>query len=1010
MLEVLRLRSWIDEAGGACGELGTLPFEGTENRRGGVSISWSKPLKSIFRRERRRGGSKENIAGQQKAGPRGYGVQLAPPDLNTMVKWRPLLFVAISLGLVSFAVAQNDTSGFPLDDQQTTDCSDPMNAGSLACQNTNPNQTPGVGQQQTTVPGTGYNYPRGGQPSTSSQNNSTYTDNGGINPNNQAGNLQNRQVYPPEPLTEFQRMVAASIGEILPIFGQDLFRRVPSTFAPVDQIPVTPDYVIGPGDELRVRVWGQVNFHADVRVDRSGDVYLPQVGQFHVAGLAYSGLNDALRKQIGRVFRNFDLTVELGQLRSIQIYVVGHARRPGAYTVSSLSTLVNALFESGGPSLQGSMRDIQVKRENNVVTDFDMYDLLLRGDKSKDVRLLPGDVIYIPAVGPQVALLGSVQKPAIYELLKGAADKPSEDTLGALIQDAGGLSPLASGSRVAIERNADRQTRTTMEVAMDGVGLATELRDGDLIRIVPIVSQYQKTVTLRGNLANPGRFAWTPGMKLSDLIPDRESLLTRNYWWRRAQFGLPSPEFQPLAPGVYAYQPVNPTPVPRQGQPPTNYAGQPLYPNQYPNQTGYGATNQANQINNPNYPQTGVSSQQTTQQPIPANGQYQDNLNYQDNTNYNYNSVPNSAQNTNPQAQRGGPQTGQGGASGSSLAGQQTQVITENNASADQRVTVRLPAPEIDWSYAVIERMDPLTLKTSLVPFNLGKLVIDHDATQDLPLQAGDVVTIFSQADITVPLEQQTKFVRLEGEFVSAGVYSVQPGETLRHLVARAGGLTPQAYLFGSEFTRESTRVYQQQRLDDYVQSLELQIQRGALLLASSAVTPQDSTAATAAASSQQGLLARLHQLRASGRIVLEVKPNSSGVDAIPDLPLQDDDRFIVPTRPASVNVVGSVYNQNSFFYRSERRVGDYLRLAGGPNRNADRHHAFVIRADGSVLSRDAENGLWGNNFEALRLNPGDTIVVPEKVIGASTLRGFLNWSQVFSNLAFGAASISVLR
>ena len=269
--------------------------------------------------------------------------------------------------------------------------------------------------------------------------------------------------------------------------------------------------------------------------------------------------------------------------------------------------------------------------------------------------------------------------------------------------------------------------------------------------------------------------------------------------------------------------------------------------------------------------------------------------------------------------------------SGSTLAGQQSQVITENNAAADQKIDVKLSAPEIDWSYAVIERLNSQTLKTSLLPFNLGKLVMDHDPSQDLALEAGDVVTIFSQADIRVPLEQQTKFVKLEGEFVSSGVYSVEPGETLRHLVERAGGFTPNAYLFGSEFTRESTRVFQQQRLDEYIQSLELQIQRSGLTLAASAVTPQDSAAASAAAISQQGLLSKLHQLRATGRIVLEVKPNSTGVESVPDLQLQDDDTFIVPSKPASVNVVGAVYDQNSFICQPVRRVGDYLRLAGGP-------------------------------------------------------------------------------
>ena len=214
---------------------------------------------------------------------------------------------------------------------------------------------------------------------------------------------------PAEPQTEFQRMVTGMTGRELPIFGAALFRgNVPSTFAPVVGIPVPPDYVIGPGDELRLQVWGQINQQGSFTVDRTGAISVPQMGTIHVAGQRYDQLNDFLRNEFGRVYRNFNLTVSMGQLRSIQVFVVGQARRPGSYTISSLSTLLNALFASGGPMPQGSLRDIQLRRGAQVVTHFDLYDLLLHGDKSKDVTLAPGDVIFIPAVGPQVALFGSV--------------------------------------------------------------------------------------------------------------------------------------------------------------------------------------------------------------------------------------------------------------------------------------------------------------------------------------------------------------------------------------------------------------------------------------------------------------------------------------------------------------------------------------------------------------------------------------------------------------------------
>jgi hypothetical protein len=207
--------------------------------------------------------------------------------------------------------------------------------------------------------------------------------------NTTTGNLtqqqqQQRQLIEPRlPLdspTEFQQMVANSIGKMLPIYGVNLFRNPPSTFAPLNAVPVTPDYVIGPGDELLIQVWGQVTLNSRYTVDRSGSIYIPQVGTVHVAGLSFAQMHDFLRAQMARVFRNFDLNVNMGQLRSIQVFVVGQARRPGSYTISSLSTLTNALFATGGPAPQGSLRHIQLKRAGKVVVDFDLYDLLLHGD------------------------------------------------------------------------------------------------------------------------------------------------------------------------------------------------------------------------------------------------------------------------------------------------------------------------------------------------------------------------------------------------------------------------------------------------------------------------------------------------------------------------------------------------------------------------------------------------------------------------------------------------------
>src|SRR6202050_432303 len=262
-------------------------------------------------------------------------------------------------------------------------------------------------------------------------------------------------------------------------------------------------------------------------VDSSGQIYIPQVGEVTVAGIHYGDLEQHLKAEISKIFKNFNITANIGRLRSIQVVVVGNARYPGTYTISSLSTLVNAIFASGGPAPQGSLRHIQVRRDGAIITDLDFYDLLLKGEKSKDVRLLPGDVIYIPHVGPLVAISGSVNTPAIYEM-------KDISTLNELIETAGDLSTVADTSKITIDRLVDHQARKTLEFPYDEQSRAQPVKDGDIVRVFSIVPRFEDTVTLRGNVANPGRYPWKPGMRVRDLIPDAQALLTRRYWRNRA--------------------------------------------------------------------------------------------------------------------------------------------------------------------------------------------------------------------------------------------------------------------------------------------------------------------------------------------------------------------------------------------------------------------------------------------------------------------------------------------
>ncbi len=201
------------------------------------------------------------------------------------------------------------------------------------------------------------------------------------------------RALPPEPPNEFQHFVAATTGRMLPIYGAKLFSTQPASFGPLDHGPAPGELIIGADDELRIRIWGQVNFSANLRVSREGEIYLPKVGAVHVAGMPFSAIPAHLRSVMERVYRNFELSVDLGEIHTIQIYVTGMAHRPGEYTVSALSTLVDAVFACGGPSAAGSMRHVQLKREGKNVTDFDLYALLMKGDRSGDVQLQPGDVL-----------------------------------------------------------------------------------------------------------------------------------------------------------------------------------------------------------------------------------------------------------------------------------------------------------------------------------------------------------------------------------------------------------------------------------------------------------------------------------------------------------------------------------------------------------------------------------------------------------------------------------------
>ncbi len=847
-------------------------------------------------------------------------------------------------------------------------CSDSVFGSSLACQ-----QTQQV-QQAAPVTSQGNESTQGAETTQGAvqtpANAQVYVDTAGTG--NQRGPTaadRTRMLFPQDPVTDLQRLARSSTGEMIPIFGRDFFQTAPSTFAPGNSIPITPDYVLGPGDQVLVRTFGGGNAssgNSQLTVDNAGDIYVPRVGSVHVAGLRANQLQSEITTAVNRVFRNYSLSVSLGQLRSIQVYLVGEARRPGAYTVSGLSTVLNALFASGGPNVQGSMRNIQVRRGGQTLPEFDLYDLVLRGDKSRDFRLESGDTIFIPPVGPQVALAGSVRHPAIYELKDASS-------LDDVLKLAGGFSATGSPGQISLERIGTDLRRQATTVTLDAAGRAMVLRDGDVVYAGHISPGYEQSVTIRGNLANPGRFKWVPGMRLSDIVPDRSSLLTNNYWRERNRLGVPVPLFEPL---------------PTQSQPgPQRYGSNEQQP------VDQRTSGQANRT----YANT--ENQQQNDGTLQTQQQRQNVQVTEQNAGLATGGVVSAIDAANDRAARN---------EGLLNDARDPQELQERQQEASLPTNrVRIPAPEIDWSYAVIERLNPETLKNSLVPFNLGRLVQDHDSTQNLELHAGDIVTIFSQRDILVPQREQTKFVRLEGEFAGAGVYSVGPDETLDQLVRRSGGFTAQSYLYGSSFQRESARVFQQQRLNEYITQLSGDLERESAIRAASSLTGITNPNALV---EERDRVEQLRRLRSTGRIVLEFKPDDVDVAAVPRISLENGDVFRVPPRPSTISVIGAVYGQNVFLYNHDRHLADYLALAGKPNRIADKSHAFIIRADGSVYSRELAKGVLSNHFDDSRIYPGDSIVIPEKPVRPTTLKQVTDYSQILSSFGLAAAAINVVR
>ena len=752
--------------------------------------------------------------------------------------------------------------------------------------------------------------------------------------------------------SDFEQFAADAAGSYLPVYGRNLFDGTTSTFAPMDHVPVPANYVIGPGDEIDIRVWGMVEFENSLIVDRNGQIMLPKVGVLNVSGLSYSQLDGFMRTAIGRLYKGFEMNITMGQLRSIQIFILGQVDQPGMYTVSSLSTLVDALFASGGPAGTGSMRNIELRRGNEVITRFDVYDLQQKGDRSHDVKLLPGDIIFIPPVGEQVALIGNVNQPGIYEL----KDKTS---IADLVHGAGGFTQMASTDLAVLERLEDHRRRQVDQFPLDASNLQREIHGGDILRIFPISPKFENAVTLRGNVTAPGRFPWHAGMRVSDLIPTHDYLITREHWQQQNHQSESAPAntvdsiaansvevnwdyatierldmhdlknhliaFN-LAKAIDAHDPAENQEL-QVGDVVTIFARQDVA-------LPHAVTLRGNVASPGSYPwREGMRVSDL----IP---------------NHEFLITREHWQQQNHQAE---------------------------NGHADMMASIAANSTEINWDYAAIERLDMHDLSTRLIPFNLGKAIDTPDSADNQKLQIGDVVTIFSRKDLALPMDKHVFFIRIGGEVGAPGVYRVKPGDTLRDLIQQAGGLTSHSYVYGTFLTRLSAKQLQ-------VEQLNLSIMRMKRdLISRYANSPQNTSQMDAQGKAtvnyqltvEQNLIDQLAAIQPTGRVILDLKTKAQSLNDLPAFPLEDGDSINIPARMSTVQIVGAVYNENAFRYEAHKTIAQYLMEAGGTTREADTSHIYLLRADGTTINNHTSNRTWRGSFEKITLSPGDAIVVP---------------------------------
>jgi protein involved in polysaccharide export with SLBB domain len=803
-------------------------------------------------------------------------------------------------------------------------------------------------------------------------------------------------------------------------FGAEVFENGTrdSQLIPMD-LPVGPDYVVGPGDGLSIDLWGGVSQRLYRTVDREGRVSLPEVGPILVSGKSLAAVQQNLQQILRTQFRDVSADVSLARLRTIRVYEVGDVANPGAYDISSLSTPLNALFAAGGPTTRGSMRILKHYRGTQLVETVDVYDLLLHGVKTDLQRLENGDTVQIPPIGPEVTVEGMVRRPAIYELR-------DEKTLASVLELAGGLLPAAALRHIEVQRMVAHDKQTMLSVDIPEIENASEvtkklesfeIHDGDRIRIYPIVPYNQDTIFIEGHVVRPGRYSFRAGMRVTDVLSSYKDLLPEPAAQYAEIIRLNAPDFHPSVEGF-------------------DLADALANPSQAPVLHAMDTVRIFSRFDFENPPTVSVLGDVRAPGTYRTSGQ----IHLTDAVHLAGGLTPD-AQTADAQVFRYLPDgkfkifsVGLSQALGGDpveniILQPRDRLLIHRNPEAVEPATVYIQGEVVKpGRYQLAQGMrvsDLIRLgggfknSADLEMADLTEYLLQNKAagvgahhevhisaalagtpTDNLPLYNGDTLTIRQ-----IPgWNDLGASVTVHGEVAHPGNYGIRPGERLSSVLARVGGFLPTAYPQGMILQREDVRQLEQKSREDLIQRIR---QEATTFKASIQETAQDQAAlAQAALAQRNNEIAALEQAPVTGRLVVRLPSDLARFRGSPDdIEVRRGDTLFIPKRPEFVVVAGQVYNSNAITYRAHRNAGWYLRQAGGPTDQANAKGIFIIRANGAVVSGQGRT-LWNGGVLSTVVEAGDTIVVPEKAIGGSN--GWKNLIAI-AQLAQAAATTAFI-